>query len=293
MQWTGWDGSRWVLSDPVGNIAMLPGVEGLHEPRYTRFTDEVSSIPGNRIRGVNAQARTVFWPLQFQADDVDDWRARYDGFFDSIDVVNPGVWQVGDGDDARTLKLTGIFDADVAFDYDPFMTGYASFGVTLEAAQPYWEGQSVTAGPWTATTPVGFFPGPTFHISDSSRDFTNASINNPGKIASYVTWACEGEIEAGSTVGVAGKLITIPFDIASGTTLVIQTDPRLQYATLITGAIADIDWTDLGGVDKTRELGFQSFAAAPAGEDVPLQISVTGSGGQVAARLTPLYRRAF
>jgi hypothetical protein len=293
MQWTGWDGSQWVLSDPTGHMSMLPGVEGLHEPRYGRFLSTSSVIPGNRIRGAQAQARTVFWPLQFQADDVDDWRALYDGFFDSIDVVLPGVWQVGDGDDARTMKLTGMFDADYSFDMDPFITGYASIGVTLEAAQPYWEGVPVSAGPWVATTPVDFFPGPPFHISDSSRDFTNAAITNPGKIASFVTWVCEGQIDAGSTIGVAGKLITLPFDVDAGKTLVIQTDPRLQYATLITGTIDDVDWDDLGGVDKTQDLGFQSFAPAPPGRDVPLQIAVTGAGGKVAARLTPLYRRAF
>lgn len=289
MQWTGWDGSRWLLSDPVGSPAMLPGVEGLHEPKYTRFTDQASAVPGNRIRGVHAQERTVFWPLQFQAESVDDWRDTYSAFFDSIDPERPGVWQVDEGQNARILRLTGVFDDGYQFDMDPFISGWAAVGVKLEAAQPFWEGVPVTRGPWQAVAGGSFFPGPPFHLTDGHADPATAVFPNPGQVPAYLTWALAGPLDAGAQVGVAGRIITVPFAVLAGKTLVVQTDPRVQFATLVDGPV---DWSNITGTDMTADLGFQDFGPVPPGGEVPLTIAIAG-GGVVNASLTPLYRRAF
>lgn len=276
-RWIGHDGSEWDLTRIDGPMLVQNGVIGLHDPEFERFIDESSTLPGHRLRGVRARAREVFWPLLFRSDSVAEWANTWSDFWRSIHPVKQGTWRVGTGDSARELRLTGIYDAKYSMRHDPFTLGWATIGTQLEAAQPYWQGQPITRGPWTNATGRPFFPGPPFRLS-SSKTLAQASIPNPGDVETWLTWRAVGPFSA-LTLGVGGSSIVVPFELEDGEVLEIDMDPRNQFARL-------------DGEDATEPLGFQEFAAVEPGESVPLAIAATGSGS-VSATLTPLYFRAF
>lgn len=288
--WVGWDGSEWDLnSREQGAMLFRRGVEGLHNPSITRHTSTSRGVPGNRLRGWRAEARAVFWPIYLWGDDSEEWRARHNAFFRSIHPDREGKWLVTAGTETRTLRLTGTFDEPHQYDIDPQLHGWAQYGVTLEAAQPFWEGSPVVSGPWQAANPVDFFGdgGPPFHISSQSS-FEAAAVTNPGDIETWGKWTAVGPLTA-VELGVAGAVIDLPFAIPDGKTLVIDTSPRNQTATL-GDTVADP--ADFVGEDVTEELGLQNYAPVPDGAEAELHIAATGTGS-IQFEITPLYFRAF
>lgn len=275
--WIGHDGSEWDLTQIDGPMLVQNGVIGLHDPEFERFIDESSNLPGHRLRGVRARAREVFWPLMFCSDSVDEWATAWSGFWRSIHPMKQGTWRVGTGEEARELRLTGVYDSKYSMRHDPFTLGWATIGAQLEAAQPYWQGQPIVRGPWTNVTKRPFFPGPPFRLS-SSKTLAKASIPNPGDVDTWLAWRVVGPFSA-MVLGVGGSSITVPFELEEGDVLEIDMDPRNQFARL-------------NGEDATEPLGFQEFAAVTPGDSVPLTIEATGAGS-VSATLTPLYFRAF
>lgn len=288
--WSGWDGSVWDLTDPAGGVALLlDGVEGLHNPKLTRYTSQSRAVPGNRLRGWRANARDVFWPVLLWADGSDGWRERNNDFWSTIHPDKPGVWTVGAGESSRSLLLTGVFDDAYAYEHDPFRKGWAEYPVPLEAAQPYWEGEEIVRGPWRTADPASFFPGPPFTIS-SGAAFGAASIPNPGDVEAYGVWWVRGPLSS-IELGVGSTAITVPFSVAAGKMLRIDTDPRRPTATLGNAVDYD-DLDDFTGTDQTSALGLQSYAAVPPGAKVNLHVEGTGSG-EISFHLRPLYFRAF
>ena len=278
MTWTGFDGSVWDLSATDGPMVMAPGVKGLHMPPFNVFQSSTPLVPGVELTGYEIPARSVYWPINFYSESVDEWQATYAGFFNSIHPVEPGVWRVGEDDDARELPLTGVFDGSLAFQNDPFVLGWALIGVELFAPRPLWRGQAkrvpFTLG--TGTAFIGESGGPPFHI-EKATSFARAQIENVGDEPAYITWTLQGPL-TDVTVGVGGALVDVP-DIADGDVLVIDTDPASQYATL-------------NGADFNESLGFQVFAPVPGNSKSGLSIAAAGTG-TVEAALVPLFWRAF
>lgn len=279
LAWVGWDGSTWDLQDHDAGLDMLlAGVEGLHFPKITRWSSSSRAIPGNRRRGWQADPRSVFWPLFLWSDGTDGWLDLQDRFFRTIHPEKAGTWRVTAGAQVRTLQLRGTFEDSYRHEADPLQRGWAVYPITLEAASPYWSGAPVTAGPWSADPGgVPFFPGPPFHLG-SSMTLTSAAITNPGDVDAWPVWSAWDELTA-LTVGVSGRSIVVPFDLADGDRLVIGTDPRNPFATF-------------NGVDVLAELGLQAYAPVPALGTAPLQITAGGTGS-VACTIVPQHFRAF
>jgi hypothetical protein len=279
--WTGWDGSEWDLRDWRRGVTLLfDGVKGLHNPRIDKFRSESSSVPGHRLRGWRTAGRDVFWPVQVYGDGSDQWLAVYDAFFDSIHPDREGVWTVETATSKRTLRLTGVFDDEHSFARDPYLAGWATFPIDLEAAQPYWEGAPVIAGPFTSAEPVDFIPeggAPPFHISEAST-FASASIRNPGDVEAWLRAVIDGPLTA-VTLGADGWSVSVPFDVPEGQRLLIDSDPRNVTATL-------------DGVNVTAELGLVDFAPVEPRQRTSLEIGAVGAGS-VKVELTPLYFKAF
>lgn len=281
MLWIGPDGSAWDLTDwRSGVFVMRDGIEGLHFPKITKFSSQSRAFPGRRLRGWQAQARQVFWKVFVWADGTQEWIDRADAFFSTIRPDQSGTWRIAAGSQARTLELTGVFDDSYSYEVDPLQHGWAVYPVAMEAVDPYWRGQIVRRGPWRAPEPAPFIPeggGPPFTIS-SRRTFATATIPNPGDVDAWALWRVVGPLES-IELGVAGAVIDVPFSVAPGAVLEIDTDPRRPSA-------------KLNGVDATADLGLQDYAAVPPGAQVQLHIAATGAG-QVAAQLQPLHFRAF
>lgn len=288
LEWIGHDGSIWDLNDPRGGLALYrKGVEGLHFPRITKNSSTSRAIPGKRLRGWRAESRDVFWPVYLGGDGSDAWLERHSAFFDTIHPSLPGTWRVSAGDETRTLQLTGVFDDTHSYEIDPLLRGWALYDVTLEAAQPFWQGTRVRRGPWKAPETSPFFPGPPFRISSSSA-FGSAVVPNTGDVDAWGVWWATGpltEIE----LGVGGAVIRPPFGLEAGEMLRIDTDPRHPTAQ-IGPAVTDTD--DFVGVDITQDLGLQDYAPVPPGASVDLHVEATGSGA-VMFDVTPLHFRAF
>lgn len=290
--WEGADGSTWDLTDPAGGVVLVrDGVEGLHFPRVEKHVSRSRAFPGHRLRGWQTAARDVFWRVYVWADGTNAWLDRVGQFFSTIHPQNEGVWTVRAGDrTARTLRLTGVFDEPFAYDRDPTLRGWALYPIALEAAQPYWEGQTVRRGPWSSPEPVDFFPAdgaPPFEIS-SAANFGTAAIPNTGDVDAYGVWWVTGPLDD-IELGVGSALIRPPFEVLEGQMLRIDTDPRNPTAQL-GPAVGDTD--DFEGEDVTRELGLQDYARIRPGESVPLHVAATGQG-EVMFDLTPLHFRAF
>lgn len=279
MRWTGFDGSDWDLSDPTKSLPGLGGgVKGLHMPRIDVFKSSTPLVPGVDLTGYSIPERPVYWPLIFQSASMEAWRAQHGAFFNSFHPIETGTWTVGSGKDERTLPLVGEFDGGYSFVRDPFVSGLALIGLELTAPRPLWRGRPIRRI-FGAELGVDFISpegAPPFNISPAAT-YQRASIENPGDEPAYLVWTVNGPTPEVS-LGVGGAVIEVPFAIEEGETLVIDTDPAGQYATL-------------DGVDVTRELGFQMFGPVPARGTSPLEIAVTG--GSVIAELTPLYWRAF
>lgn len=276
MSWTGFDGSFWDLTDVYGPMQLREGVKGLHMPPMTVFQSSTPLVPGAEIGGYSIDPRPVYWPLTFIAASSDEWRRTYADFFRSLHPTRPGVWKVGSGDDARTLPLTYTPDGGAyAFKSDPFVNGVALIGLELVATRPLWRGKAIQQE-FRADEPVDFIPsgpGDVYHPSPVAT-FATASIMNSGDEPAFLRWTVEGPANA-LELGVAGAVIDVPFPVEEGSTLVIDTDPSAQYATL-------------DGTDVTAQLGFQMFAPVPARGTSPLTIA-SGGTGSVTAELTPLY----
>lgn len=292
--WEAPDGRVWDLNDVAGGVILdMRNVEGLHFPLIDRWTRGSSAIPGHRLRGWRTRARSVFWPIFIQADDSSSWLELQEAFFHGIHPDQAGTWRVSAGGQTRSLRLTGVFDDVHAYGSDPLHRAWEQYGVKMEAAQPYWVGKTIEAGPWSAPSTEPFFPGPTFTISDGAG-FTAAAISNPGDVTAYPRWIIDGELDDIS-VGVGSAVITLPFPVNEGERVVIDTDPRNPSA--FRGPIPATD--DEGreiepfvGEDVTAELGVQAYASVPPGGSVPLSLAATGTG-TITCQLDPLYFRAF
>lgn len=279
MLWTGYDGVSWDITAGHGGLCMLPGVRGLTMPAITHYKSRTGAVPGARWRGSSTNEREVFWPIQVYHDTGSaEWIARDRAFWNTLQPHRTGTWTVilPDGE-RRSLTLRFRDDGTQAFNMDPAKCGWTNYGITLDAEQPYWEGaaQSKT---WKGNGTTGnFFPGPPFTITSGGAPAT-AKMTNPGDVETYPVWTLVGPLTS-ATMGVNGHSITVPFAVPSGQTLVIDTNPNKLTAVM-------------NGVDKISFLGAADFAPLPVGVDVPVSLTMSGTG-TCEMSITPLYYRAW
>jgi hypothetical protein len=302
MTWTA-KGTEWPLTDYSTGLCLLSQVRGLGTPKFTRYSVSSPATPGSLFRGVSVADRDVFWPVHIWNDTSSlEWMDRDRAFWSTMDPYDTGVWTVylPDGG-TRSIRLRFVDDGDHAAEVDPIGNGWDTYGINLVAEQPFWEGNPVVRS-WKADTPLTFFDptGPQIVNINSGHSLDSASITNPGDVESFPRWFIDGDTTTG-TVGVNGVTVNIPFAVASGKCLVIDSDPDVIGATMydITTAglamkpSARVIGVDLiNPVDKTALLGEADFASVPAGSSVPLTLAVTG-GGTIEVALPTRYRRAW
>ena len=274
------------LLDPAADGVMLveDGVRGLNMPSTQRYTASSPAVHGSRNRGHRVEEREVFWPLLVWTDrGTDDWLRVDSRLWDGLRPDVEGWWVVDTAwSGRRRLRCRFSDDGDHSMSRDPSRRGWDLYGVRLVAEQPFWTAE-MDPIEWDQGEPDSFFPGPTFRISGSRR-MDSATLRNGGDVPAWPVWTIHGPCSS-ATVGVGDRQVVVPFAVAAGERLVIDTRPEYMTATMYTAAG--------GAADRTADLGAATeFAPVPAGGAVDLSLTAPG-GGRVEADLTPLYWRAW
>jgi hypothetical protein len=285
--WEGWDGSTWELASPASPVWLTAaGTRGLNMPPTTRYTSEAPALAGSRWRGYRTGERSVFWPVYLYADSTEQWRAVDRAWWATMRPDRTGVWTVSQPDGTRRhLTCRFVDDSDHVYGRDPFAQGWQLYGLNLVAEDPYWRGEPISRS-FTAASSSNFYgPGvaaaPPYVISPSASTGT-AAMPNPGDEPAWPVWTLTAPFTA-ATVGVDGRNIVVPFALAAGKTLTIDTRPDALTA------------VDSDGTDRVDDLGQVEFGSIPPGDSVPVTITLTGASttSAVAVAIEPLHYRAW
>ena len=280
-------GQIWDIGTPgVGGVSLYrAAVRGLGMPDSDDWVTAAPMLHGQRFRGFRIKPREIFWPILVYGARDQEWIDRDGAFWQTMRPDVTGVWTVTAPDASRrsiTCRFSGVTDG---YDRDPSAAGVVAYGVTLVADDPFWRGPTVSAGPWSAPNAQPFFggavggSGPLLYVSARSGS-GGATVNNPGDVEAWPVWTITGPATS-ATVAVGGAPVGMPFALAAGEVLTIDTDPTVLAAT-----------SSLSG-DKTRALSAATvFAPIPAGANRGLSAAISGTGS-VRVSFTPRYYRAW
>lgn len=296
--WTGWDGSKWELTNPATGVCLLrDGVEGLHHPAFTQWARKSPALPGQVFTGAIADPRKVVLPLLVFVGDADttgQWVTRDRAFWKSVHPAREGTLTVepaGAGS-RRSIRLRYVPGTHV-YPTDPAHDRWAAYVADFIADDPFWRGFT-TVDQWSAApeTLTEFYEqtGPQLININSGHTVSNAHVTNDGDEPAWPVWTVIGPSTA-AAVGVDTDLVEVPWTVADGKAVVIDTDPRVRTAIEYDYTASPETFTN--PVDHTADLtGAVDFAAIPPGGTVNLNIALTGAGA-VRVEFTPLYWRAW
>lgn len=290
--WQADGGPVWELTGRASGVRLATGgVLGLHFPEDVDWVQESPAVDGQTWNGGRTPARKVFWPVRvFRDGSSMDWIRHDSAWWDSLDPAVPGWWTVFAPDGSwRRLRCRHSPRGDWAFDLDPAPVGWARYGVALTADWPYWQGPEVVRE-FQPPNDQSFFGSTGVIRISPGNTWATAAIDNPGKVPAYLRHSVTGPATAATIRGNVLPAIT------AGKGLVLNTAPiGLGAQSALDADVAVVDGQrvfTLTGTDRTAELGAVNFAPLAPGEEVPVAVSVTGSG-YVRVALTPDYYRAW
>jgi hypothetical protein len=306
--WIGPDGSEWALGGKSAQgIHLKPGVRGRTMPDGQHTIDAPAGIEGGVWRGWRADPREVFWPLSVWKDGGSQAWLDYDAAFAaSFDPERPGTWVVIQPNGTRReLTCRFVSDGGGAGDFAPGVRGYASYGITMVAEQPYWRGEPVVRWFTPAAAAADFLPanpGDPYIIGEGSTAAT-ARVSNLGDRDAWPTWWANDTTSL--VAGVGALTVDVPFVVAADKLLVVDTGPTERTAieidmfpstTPTMEPAAQEQWVAdrlPSGTDRTLELGATTkWGAIPPGKSVDLSVAIVGDG-LVRVSFRPAHRRAW
>lgn len=306
MRWEPAVGPAWNLSGPrTEGVRMQAGVRGLTMPPWMHDDEASANLHGITWRGVRAAEREVYWPLWVWKDtNSAEWLAYDAAFAMTFDVRRPGRWVVTDpAGRSRFLTLRLASDGGPGWAASPGRRQWAAYEITLRAENPFWQGAEQVRW-FSAPAPAPFFatdPASFVTISEDST-LASASIPNPGDEAAWpVAWVVGPTTSV--ELGFGGEVIDVPFSVADGRMLVVNSHPTERVADEIDApdwSLSDAEqeaWVAdrlaTAATDRTIELGESTgWAPIPAGESIPLALTMVGTGS-VRVALTPQHWRAW
>lgn len=186
-------GTAWTLTDTSGQQwTLADGVSGLGAAPYTLTTDP-HPRGGARLRHVQAQPRTITWPLMVQGATHEEfiarWRSLARAFTDTL-RLGPGTLEVARPDGSRR-QIEVVYEA--GFD----VAGAPYSGITWDTAvlslwcpDPYW----TDPVPHTVHREYGIgedYLQP-FPSVSSGQVLGATTVNNPGDVIVWPEWTISG-----------------------------------------------------------------------------------------------------
>lgn len=290
--WEGWNGETFELSNwRSGAFLTQGGTEGLGTPVREDWTSALSPfVHGQEYQGFVVNARELFLPVYLYSDEGSDaWRLQDAAFWETLLPGKYGTLSVTTSGGTRTIRARYADGGEAAVERDPHYFGWQKYGIKLIADDPFWYGDDVTQT-WREPVPRNWLTGmpgdsgePTstggsvMYIMPANT-LSTATVTNPGDVEAWPSWEVPGPFTALS-VGVGDRQVSYNVPVLAGQVFRIDTDPRDQTAFV-------------DGDDVTGALGSYGFAPIPAGQSVPLNLSMAGVSN-VTARFSPRYYRAW
>lgn len=268
--WVGWTGRSWALTDPAGPVSKLRGATGFGFADETHYWFDALGVPGSSWEGSRTERGHLFLPMVVRGSDSADFLVQEREFLKTLDPKEVGTMIVTTPDQqARWSRCRYVSGADAPVDVDPVASCAVRYGIGWDRAEPYWHGEDQVAT-YIVDTPLPFFapPGqvPPAVLNISSADnIETGTITNPGNVESDPRWRVTGPCTA-FAVGVAGAKLSMTVTLTADQSISIDMNP--DQLTILDNTGAD-RWKDLTDVD---------FAAIPPGFEVPLSMSLTGTG---------------
>ena len=280
--WTDYRGTDWDLSQGLSGLALAPGVRGMEMPTPTHYKITAPAVDGSFWRGTITPEREATWFLRVFSDAGSQaWIDHRSRFWKGLNPSRTGLWTVTQPNGVKRslrVRFAGLSDDS---DDGSELFGWKLYQISLAAEDPFWLGEAdrrtfvaPSAGENYYGGAAGGGFGPPFYISAGSTT-DSAAISNPGDVDAWPVWTVYGPTTSVS-VGLNGRAIEFPMTLTAGQWVRIDTRPTDQQA------------IDHSGSDRTPQLGLVEFAEIPPGTNVPLTISMTGTGS-VTVEVTPRY----
>lgn len=286
-RWFGWDGSVVDMGDRAEGVIFADGgASGLgEEPPFVHHRTKSPALAGSRYRGTSTEERPVdanvlIWSDVNSAGWLERDRAFAKAFCRPDKTV---VWEhTTPAGEVRYLTIRFESREHVSRERgDAHKAAWALYQMQYTAEDPYWHGaEEVRSWSSTAEAPEPWLDpdgSPPFHISQAAGTVDQADIPNPGDVDAWPIWTFIGPL-TDLSVSFNGGTLDVP-DVASGQTLVVNTDPRVATATR-------------NGADVMGLVDTWDPRPIPSGGQAPVAINMTGTG-VVRVTLVPRYYRAY
>ncbi|WP_216588597.1 phage tail domain-containing protein [Streptomyces brasiliscabiei] len=186
-------GGVWPLTRrSLGWYTLAEGVSGLGAAPY-ELTSDVNPRGGARLRHVQAQPRTIVWPLWVSGDDhmafVQRWRALATAFTRTL-RDGPGVLEIARPDGTRRRIEVTYQEGWEGRGNRGFGRIFDSAVLSLWCEDPYWvDPEPVVVHREQATGQSFFDPYPSV---SSSQVLGSTTVHNPGDVVVWPTWTITG-----------------------------------------------------------------------------------------------------
>jgi hypothetical protein len=285
--WFAPDGSVWPLTTPELGWHTLDAVAGAFGVAPVIVTADPNPRFGARVRHVQAQSRTITWPLRVQGVDqtefVGRWRALGRAFAQTR-RLGPGILQVK-RPDGSARQIAAWYQG--GFDGDPGAGWYYDNAVvSLLCEDPYWSDVASTViTRQYQGAPVSFIT-PAFPKLSSSQTLGATVATNPGDTEAWPTWAITGPASAltatNNTTGEAFTLTPVGGAMTGGQVATITTDPPS-----IIGTDGVTSW--IGGLNWPSAV---LWALQPGDNSITFTVTGSGSGTSIVLTFYPRYETA-
>lgn len=288
LTWHAWDGTVWDLTGGSSGVWVEDVTRGTGMPDPAHRWDEYPTTDGAEWSGLRYPSREFASVVCVAAGDPYDFETLQSTFFRTLHPRKVGYITARRalGETRRLLNCRYVDGAD-GHPANSYFRNAARFGWRM-LADPLWSGDPVTATfdnsgttlAYIATTGDGWPP----YGLVSARNISSATVTNAGDEAAWSVVRFNGPFDSVTLTEDGGAgFIEIPVPLAEGQW--VEIDMRPGFKTVL----------DHAGVNRRADItSFRPFPL-PAGESVPLTLSVAGSGAatSVVVSFTPLYHAAW